>query len=79
MGGETRPLLKDIMVKCTCGKEYDESSFNMYSHWLRCECGEQVFKKDRSCFGSISTNLSKLDFMDPRYVEQRRKDCGVEV
>lgn len=49
MGGETRPLKKDSMdiITCKCGETYTEDDFNQFSAWLRCVCGEQVYKSGR--------------------------------
>lgn len=50
------------MCKCKkCQKLYKEEDFNKFSDWLRCECGERIFKEDNS-YPLINFNNWKPDF-----------------
>lgn len=48
-------------MRCKCGKIYIEDDFSRWSDWLRCKCGERVFKKDTSS-PLINFNNWKPDF-----------------
>lgn len=36
------------MVKCECGRIYEEGDFNKWSAWLRCKCGSPVYRRGSS-------------------------------
>lgn len=48
------------MVKCKCGKEYQEKDFGKFSLWLRCECGNVV--KSGGSLPLVNFNNWKPDY-----------------